>query len=255
MPNNYFQFKQFTIQQQHCAMKVCTDACLFGAWAVESLEPKAQSLKLKAQKILDIGTGTGLLSLMFAQKFTDAIIDAVEMDEAAAMQATANFQASPWKERLKVYNTTIQQFNQSTIQPINQSINQLYNFIICNPPFFDNDLKSSDQKRNLALHSEALSLEELIIAIDNSLETDGNFAVLLPYHRTKYFEQLAAAKNFHLAEKMLVKQTPKHGYFRSMLLFGREPFATVEKEIIIKNESNAYTIEFAALLKDYYLNL
>ncbi len=247
MPNNYFQFKQFTIQQQHCAMKVCTDACLFGAWAVESLELKAQSLKLKAQKILDIGTGTGLLSLMLAQKFTDVLIDAVEMDEAAAMQAAANFQASPWKERLKVYNTIIQQFNQST--------NQHYNFIICNPPFFDNDLKSIDAQRNLALHSEALSLEELIIAIDNNLKADGNFAVLLPYHRTKYFEELAAAKNFHLAEKMLVKQTPKHGYFRSMLLFGREPFATVEKEIIIKNESNAYTNEFATLLKDYYLNL
>lgn len=243
MRNNYFSFKRFTVQQQHCAMKVCTDACLFGAWLAE----KTTRFPKKALRILDIGTGTGLLSLMVAQKFKAAKIDAAEIDEPAAMQAANNFEASPWKERLKVFNESIQHFNQST--------NQLYNLIICNPPFFENDLKSCDDKRNIALHGEALSLEELVSIIDARLSEDGNFAVLLPYHRTGFFEQLAAERKFYLKEKILVKQTPKHNYLRSMLLFCRQKIKVTEKEITIKNESNIYSAEFTALLKDYYLNL
>ncbi len=240
MPNNYFQFKQFTVQQENCAMKVCTDACLFGAWA-------AENIKLKTENILDIGTGTGLLSLMLVQKNPAAKITAIEIDKPAAMQAAANFNASLWKEQLQVFNTSIQFFNQST--------NQHYDFIICNPPFFENDLKSVNKECNLALHSEALSLKELLLSIGLNLKDDGSFAVLLPFHRTKYFEALAASKGFYCAERVVVKQTPKHNYFRSMLHFTRTETAMVEKEIIIKNESNIYTPAFTDLLKDYYLNL
>lgn len=240
MPNNYFQFKQFTVRQENCAMKVCTDACLFGAWAAENIMHNVGN-------ILDIGTGSGLLSLMLAQKNPAAKIDAIEIDEPAAMQAAANFETSPWKERLPVFNTSIQHFSESA--------NQQYDFIICNPPFFENDLKSINKERNLALHSEALSLEELLLSIGLNLKDDGSFAVLLPYHRTKYFEALAASKGFYCAEKVLAKQTPKHDYFRSMLHFVRTETAMVEKEIIIKNEHNEYTPVFVDLLKDYYLNL
>ena len=240
MANSYFKFKQFTVNQQNCAMKVCTDACLFGAWV-------AQNKQLKVDKILDIGTGTGLLSLMLVQKNPATVIDAIEIDEAAAMQAAANFQASPWNERLHIFNTSIQLFNQSP--------NQLYNFIICNPPFFENDLKSENVKRNFALHSTTLSLEGLLTAIDLHLKADGGFAVLLPFHRTKYFETLAASKGFYCAEKVLVKQTPEHNYFRGMLHFVRTKILTVEKEIIIKDRGNEYTPEFVKMLKEYYLNL
>ena len=175
------------------------------------------------------------------------MIDAAEIDEAAAMQAVANFQASAWNVRLKLHHTSVQHFNQST--------NQLYNLIICNPPFFENHLKSADEKRNLALHNDALSFKELLSGIEARLTTEGNFAVLLPYQRSNYFEVLAAEKKFYLKEKVLVKQTPKHKYFRSMLLFCRQEIATVEKEIIIKNEENNYTPVFIELLKDYYLHL
>ncbi len=243
MPNNYFMFKKFTVQQEYCAMKVCTDTCLFGAWLAE----KNNNLEAKDLRVLDIGTGTGLLSLMIAQKIKGSKIDAAEIDEPAAIQAAANFEASPWKEHLTVYHTSIQHFNRST--------NQHYNLIICNPPFFENDLKSNDDKRNIALHDGALTLEELLSIIDARLCKDGNFAVLLPYHRTVFFELLAAERKLYLKEKVLVKQTPTHNYFRSMLLFCRQKITASEKEIAIKNVNNIYSAEFTTLLKDYYLNL
>jgi tRNA1Val (adenine37-N6)-methyltransferase len=247
MPNNYFQFKQFTVHQEHCAMKVTTDACLFGAWAANAINNE----QLIINNSLDIGTGTGLLSLMLAQKST-AQIHAVEIDGAAANQARGNFTESPWKERLHIHPTSIQQFsnppiNQLTNKPIN-----VFDFIITNPPFFDNDLKSEDAKRNLALHSSLLSLEELLQSIKNNLSAEGSFAILLPYHRTDYFINLA--KDFFLQQKTLVKQTEKHPYFRSMLLFSSKATETNESTIIIK-ENNQYTAAFISLLKDYYLHL
>ncbi|MEP6682604.1 MAG: methyltransferase, partial [Parafilimonas sp.] len=203
MPNDYFQFKQFLIKQDKCAMKVCTDACLFGAFA-------ATRLPLTVNRILDIGSGTGLLSLMLAQILIDANIDAVEIDEAAAKQAKENFDASLWKERLNIYNESIQQFANSPIRKSN------YDVIISNPPFYESDLKSDDDKRNLALHSSDLRLEELISITYKLLNNNGSFFVLLPYHRTTYFLELSECK-FFVREKVLVKQTSKHNYFRSIL--------------------------------------
>ena len=243
MANNFFQFKEFTVQQEHCAMKVTTDACLFGAWCAAVVKSQLSTVN----RLLDIGTGTGLLSLMIAQKNNNTLFDAVEIDEQAATQAASNFHSSLWHQRLQVQHSSIQQFNEST--------NKLFDFIISNPPFFNNDLKSDDTKRNLALHSEALSLEELLISIQKKITESGKFAVLLPYHRTEYFEGLATKENFYLEEKISVKQTPHHPYFRSMLLFSKQSVKTKQKEITIKDEFNDYSIEFKELLKDYYLYL
>jgi tRNA1Val (adenine37-N6)-methyltransferase len=222
-------------------MKVCTDACLLGASVVQKIHDPQSAIR----NVLDIGTGTGLLSLMYAQKNPSAIIDAVEIDEAAMQQAKENFEASPWKERLHVYHIPIQQFNTST----------RYDLIISNPPFFENDLKSKNTKRNLALHSAELSLEELLNAITTFLKEDGIFALLLPYHRTDQFIHLAAPQSFCLIEKISIKQTPRHNYFRSILLFSKRSTIAKQSEIIIQNENEKYTNDFVSLLKDYYLHL
>ena len=176
MPNNYFKFKQFTVYQDKCAMKVCTDACLFGAWTA------ACGSQLKAHSLLDIGTGTGLLSLMLAQKLPDVIIDAIEIDQAASQQAKENFEASPWKERLNVYNTSIQQFASTA--------KHKYDIIICNPPFYENDLKRNNAKRNMALHSAEIRLEELIKISGDLLKDDGKLFILINYNRTEKLREL-----------------------------------------------------------------
>src|SRR5437763_249939 len=137
MPNDFFRFKQFTIQQQYCAMKVCTDACLFGAWTVSTITNE----KLPAGYVLDIGAGTGLLSLMLVQQLKNSIIHAIEIDGAAAKQAGENFVASPWGEQLNIFNTAIQSFSPT----------QRYDFITTNPPFFQDDLASPNAQRNIAL--------------------------------------------------------------------------------------------------------
>jgi tRNA1Val (adenine37-N6)-methyltransferase len=241
MSNSFFQFKQFIIRQDQCAMKVCTEACLFGAWLAAETQKKNRTIN----RVLDVGAGTGLLSLMYAQKNSDANIDAVEIDEGTALQGSENFAASPWQARLKVYNKPIQEF----------SPNANYDIIISNPPFFENALQSNSDKRNVALHSTELSLEELLNTVTGLLGAGGSFFVLLPFHRANYFEALAKSKGFHPAEKVLVKQTPLHDHFRGMFLFTREAASTRHSEIIIKDEQGKYTEEFTHLLKDYYLYL
>lgn len=239
MANTYFEFKQFKIDQERCAMKVCTDACLFGAWAASHF----QNTHAKFQ-VLDIGTGTGLLSLMFAQLNPTAQIDAVEIDADAAQQAKENFKASPWKDRLHIYQQPIQQFG----------INY-YDLIIANPPFYEQDLKSDDRRRNLALHSAALGLDDLLDAVQKHLSPHGKFAVLLPYHRAANFRNHALLKDLFVEDEVSVKQTPRHPYFRSMMLFGRRNTTASHAEIIINSSNNQYTEEFTDLLKPYYLNL
>lgn len=218
-------------------MKVCTDACLFGAWVAEKL----QNTNYEVRSVLDIGVGTGLLSLMLAQK-TEARIDAVELDEPAAEQAAENFANSPWQKRLQLIQGDAKLL----------SFEKKYDCIISNPPFFDNDLKSNNAKRNLALHSEALSLVELVSIVQNNLANQGRFAVLLPFHRQQEMIALSEKNNLFLQEKASVKQSDKHAYFRTMLLFGKQQATESESEITIREGEN-YSAIFQQLLADYYL--
>ncbi len=237
MANSYFKFKQFTIHQDMCAMKVCTDACLFGALVA--------TCQLPIIHALDIGTGTGLLSLMVAQKNNAAKIDAVEIDMEAAKQATENIAASPWADKIRVFNDDILLFSQG----------KKYDCIISNPPFFEDDLQTADKAKNDARHNTSLSLLQLVQVVAECLNPGGFFAVLLPYHRVSYFIEEAAKKNLYLNRQILVKQTLKHKFFRGILFFSGKETETQFSEIIIKDLEHNYTPEFAAALKDYYLFL
>ncbi len=219
-------------------MKVCTDACLFGAL----IPPNPLKGEFYA---LDIGTGTGLLSLMFAQKNPLAIIDAVEIDEAAAEQATNNFAASPWAERLHLFNIDVLKF----------SLEKKYDCIFSNPPFFEDDLKSPDEAKNNAKHNTTLGLIELLQVVETHLTANGLFAILLPYHRVSYFIEEAVKSDLHLTQQILVKQTAEHNYFRGILFFSRMKSQLQNTKIIIKDNNGNYTNEFIAALKDYYLYL
>lgn len=219
-------------------MKVCTDSCLFGAWIAEKIETKI----IRPKEILDIGSGTGLLSLMIAQK-SNGKIDAIEFEENSFLQSKENFTESSWKIRLHAFNADIKSWNSPS----------KYDLIISNPPFFENDLKSITKSKNLAKHHDGLTLPELLQSIKNNLAADGNFAVLLPFHRVEYFKIIAAKNNFYLKEESLIKQTPGHSYFRAILFFGTKEMLFISNELIIKNEDGNYSESFNLLLKDYYL--
>ncbi len=240
MSNSWFQFKQFTIHQERCALKVCTDACLLGAWAVEKISQRY----IEVNNILDIGAGTGLLSLMLAQK-TTGVIDAIEINEAAAGQAGQNFSASPWAKRIFNFNTGIQEF----------STDKKYDFIISNPPFFQNDLLSSDAAKNAAKHATTLTLATLLKAINFHLCTDGFAAILIPWHRTEYLKKLTAAQGLFINEMLFVKQTPAHDFFRSLILLSKKEGKEKTDALTIHEEQRQYSAGFTNLLKDYYLKL
>ncbi|WP_158618117.1 tRNA1(Val) (adenine(37)-N6)-methyltransferase [Chitinophaga lutea] len=239
MGNQYFQFKQFTVQQAGSAMKVCTDACIQGAFTAAYIREQLPG----ASPVLDIGAGTGLLSLMLAQS-GNGTIDAVELDAAAAQQAAENFAASPWSERLRVFHTDIAHFNPA----------QRYPFIITNPPFFDNDLQGPHQRRTAAMHTVTLGYEALLEAIIRLLAPGGSFSILLPRGGFDRFRRMAENEGFVLRKLLEVRQTTGHSPFRSIGIFG--PAAEPQREeLVIYNEQRQYTPAFVTLLKDYYLYL
>ncbi len=221
-------------------MKVCSDACLFGAWVAAW----AAGGDRQINNILDIGTGTGLLSLMLAQK-TTAFIDAVEINSSAAAQARENIAASDWKKRINVFETAVQHFRST----------EKYDLIISNPPFFQNDLASPAEDKNMAKHSSSLSLDELFQNIHGHLSGKGFAALLLPYHRREEAKKIAAKYQLHLLNEISVKQSSLHSYFRSILLFSNQPETFQPGEILIRDSYNEYPEAFKALLKDYYLYL
>ena len=236
MSNNYFAFKQFTVQQSDCALKVCTDACLFGAWVAHQLTSNPPAT------ILDIGTGTGLLSLQLAQKLPSAVIDAVELDPAAAVQATQNAAATNFN--IQVHNTDIKNYS-----------SKKYQHIISNPPFFENDLKSEHALKNQAMHSTTLTLQNLFSCVDDLLEPLGSFSVLLPFARANEVEALAQSHGFSVTHKAEVQQTPNHTPFRVMYIFSKTAFVTASETSIVIKENDQYTPAFTSYLKDYYLFL
>ena len=219
-------------------MKVCTDACLFGAWVVELLKNQQYGKKIS---LLDIGTGTGILSLITAQEI-DCSIDAIEIDQAAASQASENFLASPFASKIKIAETDFKTWKSNCV----------YDCIISNPPFFENDLASPDAKKNLALHSSALTLKELIANAEQKLQENGIIVLLLPFHRKEEMVQLASETGLQLFANADIKQTPTHLHFRTFLAFSKNA-KTLQSEEIIIQDHRVYTDRVIQLLEKYYL--
>jgi tRNA1Val (adenine37-N6)-methyltransferase len=237
MPKNSFTFKQFMINQDRCAMKVCTDACILGASTVVE----------NAINILDIGTGTGLLALMLAQR-TKGRIDAVEVDEDAYSQALINISESRFRDKITVYHQRIQHFN------ISKNF-EGYDLIISNPPFYQKSLKSADIQTNKALHAVELSFDELIDSVIRLLNTNGKFVVLLPPFEIEKLIQIAQKKGLYLSKKMLIQHDESKPVFRVIATFWTKQVLDYEENTLVIHEkdSKTYSNEFRDLLKDYYL--
>jgi len=235
MPNDYFQFQQFRVQQQNAAMKVCTDACIFGAWL-------AREWKGAGGRLLDIGTGTGLLALLVAQQ-TECMIDAIEIEQAACHQAIDNFNASPWSNRIRAIEGDIKIY-----QP-----HQLYEYVISNPPFYEQDIMSEDAKRNIALHSSELSLEKLISRMENLLVPGGKWALLLPARRRDDAITFASKNGWELIKECVIRNQPDSKPFRHCLMFSKQPENKTQREDVYIKENGNYSEWMQHLLQPYYL--
>ena len=241
MANSYFQFKQFTVHQDRCAMKVTTDACLFGAWAAEEIKNSYEGQG--GINVLDIGAGTGLLSLMLAQK-NNCEITAIEIDDAAAAQAIQNITESPW-QHINIHHADALSFQYS----------KKYDVIISNPPFYEKEIRSGDERKNTAHHDKGLLFSDLVKIIRSVLTDRGNFYLLLPYKRIKEIETVLKQSGLFIYKKCMVSPTPFHKPSRLMIRGGKSLAETRKQEIFIQNENNQYSEKFVSLLKDYYLKL
>ncbi|WP_426059919.1 tRNA1(Val) (adenine(37)-N6)-methyltransferase [Hymenobacter sp. B1770] len=242
MPNDYFQFQQFRIEQGSCAMKVSTDACLLGAAATLT----------DATRLLDVGTGTGLLALMAAQRHPTVQIEALEIDEAAAAQAARNAAASPWADRIRIRAASLADFAASTPAP--------YSHIVCNPPFFRQSLPSANAARSTARHVSASSLSfgELAGFASRFLLPTGALTVLLPPPEMLHFETAAQHVGLYLAERLTVRHRPGGRPTRhiSRFLHTGSGSGFEEQELTIHADAGpAYSDAFRALLSGFYLAL
>ena len=250
MPNDFFSFKQFTIHQDRCAMKVGTDGVLLGVLSPIDAGYVLSSEKENSRyKILDIGTGTGLVAIMLAQRTEGkAKISAVEIDSEAALQARENASNTPWQ--IDVYNNSIQDFA--------HECQEKFDLIVSNPPFFINSLKAPDKNRNTARHTDTLSFEDLVGSAEKLLVEEGRFTVIIPYSSERDFINIAVQKN--LSAETCVRIIPKVGKEakRSVITFVKDADKnncnTNVTELVIETETrHCYSDEFKSLTADFYL--
>jgi tRNA1Val (adenine37-N6)-methyltransferase len=234
-----FKFKQFSVEQDRCAMKIGTDGVLLGAWAPIENNPFS---------ILDIGTGTGIIALMLSQRSNAQQIDALEIDEDAYEQAVDNFENSPWSDRLFCFHAGLDEFVE---EPEDE-----YDLIISNPPFYTEDYKSENEQRDLARFTDAMPFEDLVEATDLLLSENGLFAVIIPFKEEDNFIALAKEYELYPIKITRVKGTPTTKIKRSLLAFCRNESATfLTDELIIETARHIYTPEYIELTKDFYLKM
>lgn len=231
-----FHFKQFVIQQDKCTMKVGTDAVLLGSW-IEARNTKT---------ILDVGTGTGIIAIMLAQK-SNALVDAIDIDKNSCEQAKHNVSFSPWANRIHVFHVSLQNFQNHT--------NRKYDLIVSNPPYFKDASKASMEARNKARHSDTLSFDELIKGVKLLLNPTGCLYVILPLKEGIAFRKKAAEQGLYCIQLMKVKTKPEKEEKRLMMRFEFQRMDCEETQLIIQKENLSYTKEYIELTKEYYLDL
>ena len=238
MSNLPFKFKEFSINQDQCAMKIGTDSVLLGAWT---------SLEKRPFSILDIGSGTGVLALMLAQRSLAELIDAVEIDDNAYEQCVENFEQSPWNDRLFCYHASLEEFT--------DEIEDKYDLIISNPPFYSEDYKSENNQRDLARFVDAMPFEHLLESVSKLLAEDGVFSVIIPFKEETSFIALASQMNLFVNKKLHLKGTPTSNIKRSLLEFSFHESDIKSNELIIETARHQYTQDYINLTKDFYLKM
>ncbi len=234
MANPWFAFKQFTVWQDRTAMKVTTDGVLLGAWVNTGREP---------QRILDIGTGTGLIALMMAQRCPQAQVDALEIDPDAAQQARENMERSPWHDRLQVLPVPLQEFV--------AGIPGSYDLLVCNPPYFEQSLRPADPSRSLARHADLLAPEELVQGAAGILRPHGILGVIVPFSAAPRLLSLAQDRGLYGIRLCRVISRQGRKPERMMMEFSPEPATRLTEELVI--EAEGFTESYRELTREFYL--
>lgn len=233
MPNAWFRFKQFTVRQDRCAMKVGTDGVLLGAWACAG----------NPRRILDIGTGTGVLALIAAQRFPQALIDAVELDPDAAQQAAENATESPWAVRIAVHHADIRRW----------TTDQRYELILCNPPFYQGHRASRNDRMAAAKHEGGLGLGDLLEAIARLGAPGGKACVVLPLERLDQLKELAAGHGLSPSRLCVVRHLWNKPPKRALVELSHSGAATID-ELVVQFATGEFAPAYKALLNDLELH-
>lgn len=238
MANTCFAFKQFTIYHDQCAMKVGTDGVMLGAWVNIS----------GAKTILDVGTGTGLIAIMMAQR-CNASIDAVEIDETACRQARENVQNCPWSHRIRIIHDSLQHYTEGT--------SVRYDVIVSNPPFFRDSLKPALSGRSVARHDEKLNFESLLFYSSRLLQENGLLSVIIPAADRDHFTNLAYFHNLHPVRQTLIRPVAGKTPSRCMAEFSKDKNSVLQpSELLIKKEDGEdYSDDFKGMTRDFYLKM
>ena len=236
MSTPFFRFQQFIVHHDRCAMKVGTDGVLLGAWA------------RGGERILDVGTGTGLIALMMAQRYEQATVDAVEIDTEACQQAIDNVAESPFTNRINVIYDSVQHFSMESERL------KAYDAIVSNPPFFENALKNPDKGRLVARHSDTLPFADLFKAVKKLLSDNGEFSVIIPTEYRGRIEEEALLQGFSLSRICAIKTTPKKPIRRYLLAFRRYPSSHIDEQVeILETQPNVRSEWYENLTKDFYI--
>jgi tRNA1Val (adenine37-N6)-methyltransferase len=231
-----FQFKQFSVDHDKCAMKVGTDAVLLGSWAYVDHRPKS---------ILDIGAGSGILALMLAQRSSAELIDALEIDASAYEQCVTNFEQSPWRDRLFCYHASLEEFT--------EEIEDKYDLIVSNPPFYTNPFDTQNDARNRARFEHAMPFRHLIESVSKLLSDGGQFCVIVPYSAEKTFYTLAKEQGLFCHNILHVRGEKQGKIKRCLMAFSFENRQTDRQEMYLEDGRHSYSEAYKNMTKEFYL--